>query len=190
MGGYQPHDAEEVLEKRYGDCKDMVVLICALAARADIRVLPVMISTHQNGLPDTSLPSPLQFNHLIAYAPDIDSAGIWLDATEKNCRFGHVALVRPGGLCRGSDRKGRDRIAAHPALAPVGEWIAYGLEGLGRFDWLDDPPWNEPAHGRRGNRGPARTPFDVADRPEGMVRGFPRRKDPGCQCGHAHDHRH
>jgi hypothetical protein len=87
VGGYTPHDAEDILGKRYGDCKDMVVLVCALAARADLRVLPVLTSTRQNGHVDTSLASPLQFNHLIAYAPDIDG-GVWMDATEKDCRFG------------------------------------------------------------------------------------------------------
>ncbi len=87
VGGYQPHDAEDVVAKRYGDCKDMVVVLCALARHADIRVLPVLISTHQNGRPDTTLPSPLQFNHLIAFAPDVVPGGIWMDATEKACRF-------------------------------------------------------------------------------------------------------
>lgn len=87
VGGYTPHDAEDILAKRYGDCKDMVVLVCALAARADLHVLPVLTSTRQNGTVDTSLASPLQFNHLIAYAPDIDG-GVWMDATEKECRFG------------------------------------------------------------------------------------------------------
>ncbi len=87
VGGYTPHDAEDILTKRYGDCKDMVVLLCALATRADLHVLPMLTSTRQNGRADTSLPSPLQFNHLIAYAPDIDG-GIWMDATDKECRFG------------------------------------------------------------------------------------------------------
>ncbi len=87
VGGYQPHDAEEIVAKRYGDCKDMVMVLCALARRVDITVHPVMISTHDNGKPDTSLPSPFQFNHLIAYAPDVDPGGIWMDATEKACRF-------------------------------------------------------------------------------------------------------
>lgn len=96
IGGYEPHDAEAVLEKRYGDCKDMVVLIAALAARADIRVHPVLFSTLQNGRPDTSLPSPLQFNHLIAYAPGIDGADIWMDATEKTCPFGHLPWYDQG----------------------------------------------------------------------------------------------
>ena len=88
VGGYTPHDAEDILAKRYGDCKDMVVLVCALSSRAGITVVPTLTSTQQNGRADTSLPSPLQFNHLIAYAPDIEGGGVWMDATEKECRFG------------------------------------------------------------------------------------------------------
>jgi hypothetical protein len=98
----------------------MVVLTCALAAHADIRLLPVMISTHQNGLPDTSLPSPLQFNHLIAYAPDIDSAGLWLDGTEKNCRFGTIPWYDQGVYVVAATPKGETALLRTP-LAPAVE---------------------------------------------------------------------
>jgi hypothetical protein len=101
IGSYQPHDAEDVAAKRYGDCKDMVAIICALARAADIVVHPVLLSTHDNGRPDTSLPSPLPFNHLIAYAPDAAEGGIWMDATEKACRFSTLPWYDQGqaGIC-------------------------------------------------------------------------------------------
>ncbi len=96
IGGFQPHFAEDIAAKRYGDCKDMVTLLCALAREMDIDVIPVLISTHQNGIPDTLLPSPLQFNHLIAFAPGTGTAGTWMDATDKSCPFGALPWYDQG----------------------------------------------------------------------------------------------
>ncbi len=87
IGGYQPHPASEVMFNHYGDCKDMTTLLCTLAGECGIPVFPVLISTRQNVRPDTSLPSPFQFNHAIAYCPSLGENGIWMDATEKGCPF-------------------------------------------------------------------------------------------------------
>jgi hypothetical protein len=95
IGGYQPNPAPDVMTKRYGDCKDMVTLLCALAEEAGIIVHPVLISTHQNGFGDAGFPSPLQFNHLIAYAPEIGT-GVWMDPTEKACPFGELPWYDQG----------------------------------------------------------------------------------------------
>ncbi len=96
VGGYEPHEADEVFAKRYGDCKDMVILLCGMAQAVGIDVRPVMISTWHNGRPDTTLPSPLQFNHLIGYAPDAGPGGIWLDATDKAGVFGTLPWYDQG----------------------------------------------------------------------------------------------
>jgi hypothetical protein len=90
IGGFQPHPAEEVCSNMYGDCKDMTTLLCSLAAEAGVEVHQALISTWQNGRPDTSLPSPLHFNHVIAYAPAPGDSSIWMDATEKGCPFGQL----------------------------------------------------------------------------------------------------
>jgi len=89
IGGFQPHPAEDICTNLYGDCKDMVTLLCALGRAANIPVYQALISTHLNGMPDTTLASPLHFNHVIAYAPAIDG-GLWMDATEKGCAFGEL----------------------------------------------------------------------------------------------------
>jgi len=106
IGGYQPSPAEEVLYGRYGDCKDMTTLLCALADEIDIPVYQALISTRQNGIPDTTLPAATQFNHVIAYAPFTGESGLWMDATDKSCGFGAlpwydqdvpVLLITPEG---------------------------------------------------------------------------------------------
>ncbi len=96
MGGFQPHPVAEIFQNKYGDCKDMTTLICSMAREVGIVVYPVLISTRQNGLPDTSLASPFQFNHAIAYCPTIDPTGIWMDATEKGCPFGQLPWYDQG----------------------------------------------------------------------------------------------
>jgi hypothetical protein len=68
----------------------MTTLICSLAREADIDVYEVLISTRQNGIADTSLPSPFHFNHAIAYCPTVGEGGRWLDATEKGCPYGQL----------------------------------------------------------------------------------------------------
>jgi hypothetical protein len=95
IGGFQPHAAEEVCTKQYGDCKDMTTLLCSMAQQAGIDVRQVLVSTWQNGIPDTTFCSPLQFNHAIAFAPSIDG-GLWMDATEKWCRFGELPWYDQG----------------------------------------------------------------------------------------------
>lgn len=96
IGGYQPHPVDDVYTNRYGDCKDMTALLCSLAHEAGIDLQQAFISTWFNGRPDTSLPSPLQFDHVIAYAPTVGTRGTWLDATDKGCSFGQLPWYDQG----------------------------------------------------------------------------------------------
>jgi hypothetical protein len=96
MGGYEPYPASEVFSNRYGDCKDMTTLLCGLADASNIQVDEVLISTWQNGVIDTTLPSPFQFNHAIAYCPTVGENGIWMDATDKGCAFGSLPWYDQG----------------------------------------------------------------------------------------------
>ncbi len=90
IGGFKPHASDEILLNRYGDCKDMTTLFCSVARAVDIPVQQVLISTYPNGHVDTSLVSPFQFNHVIAYYPIDADSGLWLDATKKGSPFGVV----------------------------------------------------------------------------------------------------
>ncbi len=96
IGGHQPHDAEEIFVNRYGDCKDMTTLLCAFAKAVGIELYPAFISSWFNGKPDTSLPSPFHFDHVIAFAPSSGNAALWMDATEKSCPFGQLPWYDQG----------------------------------------------------------------------------------------------
>lgn len=90
MGGYQPNQSDKIFSNRYGDCKDMSLLIAALAKAENIIVSPVLISNYMHGPTDTSLVSHAHFNHVIAYAKLEDGTDVWMDPTEKNVAFGQL----------------------------------------------------------------------------------------------------
>lgn len=114
IGGYQPHPVENICTNRYGDCKDMTALLCALARESGIDTYPAFISTWINGKPDTSLPSPLQFDHVIVSAPALGTGGVWLDATDKGCPFGQIPWYDQGLPVLIVRKEGRAELTATP----------------------------------------------------------------------------
>ena len=114
IGGFQPHPAEQVLGNRYGDCKDMTTLLCTMAEEVGITARQALISTWQNGAADTGFATPLQFNHVIAYAPTVGQEGIWMDATEKGCPFGRLPWYDQGMPVLLVGENGESRILVTP----------------------------------------------------------------------------
>jgi len=105
-GGYVPHNADDVLAARYGDCKDKTTLLTALMHAKGIRAMPVLIHTANTfDLPDTVLPGA--FNHVITYLPDWD---LFVDSTSGFAPFG----VLPPGVRAKQALLGGDK-----ALKPV-----------------------------------------------------------------------
>ncbi len=118
IGSFQPHFASEVFQNRYGDCKDMATLMCALARAAQLEMYPVLVSTRQNGSLDTTLATPFRFNHVIAVAQLKDGSRLYLDPTHKGAPFGHLPwyLENTHGLIiKGKDRFELVRLPAQSA---------------------------------------------------------------------------
>ena len=118
IGGFQPHPAEDILVNRYGDCKDMTTLLCSMVREAGMDAYEVLVSTWQNGQPDTTLPSQLQFNHVIAYCPTVGDSGIWMDATEKGCPFGRLPWYDQGMPVLVVGKEGEARLPITPRIPP------------------------------------------------------------------------
>jgi hypothetical protein len=114
IGGFKPHSSEEVLANRYGDCKDMTTLLCSAAKAIDIPIRQVLISTKPNGRVDTSLVSPFQFNHAIAYYPIEGDSGLWLDATKKGSPFGQLPWYNQDRLALVIDEEGKGTFKRTP----------------------------------------------------------------------------
>jgi hypothetical protein len=86
-GGFIPHEADEVLTSRFGDCKDHVMLLQALLSAKGIDSSPVLI----NALDEYKLSaasSPSAFNHLITYVPEF------------HCSWIQRRAMRPSAGCR------------------------------------------------------------------------------------------
>src|SRR5262249_28603579 len=66
VGRLQPHQAAEVLENGYGDCKDKHTLLEALLGAEGIASYPVLINSERKL--DLDVPSPAQFDHVITAA--------------------------------------------------------------------------------------------------------------------------
>lgn len=63
---HRPALPGKVLAQRYGDCKDKVTLLMALLQRLGVHATPLLVSTAARGQLGTQLPSPLDFDHVIA----------------------------------------------------------------------------------------------------------------------------
>jgi len=100
VGRFQPHSADDVLNNRYGDCKDKHTLLAALIKGTGLDAYPVLI--HHARKLDESVPSPSQFDHVITFVPlksgtdrAGDIRGLWLDSTTEVAPFRMlVAAIR------------------------------------------------------------------------------------------------
>jgi transglutaminase-like putative cysteine protease/Tfp pilus assembly protein PilF len=68
IAGVRPHPASLTYERRYGDCKDKVVLMMMLLRALDVDARFAMLSTFSSGQLMKDAPSQ-QFNHAIVYVP-------------------------------------------------------------------------------------------------------------------------
>lgn len=88
IGRYQPHSADEVLQNKFGDCKDKHTLFAALMKAAGYDVSPVLIGSATKL--DESIPYPGQFDHVISLLRQGDKE-TWLDTTEEVAPYGMLA---------------------------------------------------------------------------------------------------
>jgi hypothetical protein len=102
IGGYRPGSPQEVLERRWGDCKDKAFLLVDLLREVGIDAWPVLIHLGAGDRVDREFPSPNEFNHVIvAVSPeglgledDAPLAGgyLFVDATQTR---GGLAWLHP-----------------------------------------------------------------------------------------------
>ena len=76
--GYKPYRVDDVLRRRFGDCKDKASLMHALLASIGIDARLVLLRMRHLGKIPESPASLAVFNHAILWVPDLD---LWLDGT-------------------------------------------------------------------------------------------------------------
>jgi uncharacterized protein DUF3857/transglutaminase superfamily protein len=97
IGGYLPRLPAQVLDTRYGDCKDKATLFIALARRMGLPAYPVLLSSR--GGADSTLPTVEQFDHMIAALDRPGSAGrLYLDLTSELTPYGELPPAEQGSF--------------------------------------------------------------------------------------------
>ncbi len=84
VGGFVPRPAQAILENRYGDCKDHVVLLEALLRAVGIESSPALVNSGAAmKLPELAISTP--FNHVIVHVTGLD---LYLDSTARFAPMG------------------------------------------------------------------------------------------------------
>jgi hypothetical protein len=104
LSGYEPHDAYEVFENKYGDQLDKAVLAAAMFKEAGIEYYPVFINENE-AVTAEDMPSLAQFTGIYIYVPREDGEPFWLCTFADHCSFGYFPhgqgstclLVKPEG---------------------------------------------------------------------------------------------
>ena len=91
-GGIVPHKAEDILQNRYGDCKDKATLLQALLAAKGITSQQVLINLGDSFY-RSSVANSVSFNHAILYVPELNT---YLDATAELIPFGSLPFEDSG----------------------------------------------------------------------------------------------
>jgi transglutaminase-like putative cysteine protease/tetratricopeptide (TPR) repeat protein len=80
-GAYRPRAPGEVLRRRYGDCKDKVLLAITLLRSLGIKAEPALVSTRWQRHLHERFPSPGDFDHVIVKVL-LSGKSYWVDVTE------------------------------------------------------------------------------------------------------------
>jgi cytochrome c-type biogenesis protein CcmH/NrfG len=84
MGRFQPHPAAEILQNKYGDCKDKSTLLSSLLIASGYHPANVLIHTFVKLQDD--LPIPAAFNHVITEVT-VGKQEYWMDSTTEVAPF-------------------------------------------------------------------------------------------------------
>ncbi|MBV9961253.1 MAG: DUF3857 domain-containing protein [Parafilimonas sp.] len=89
IGGWQPHDAKYVAQKKYGDCKALSNFMGALLKEAGINSYYTVIKAGENNTSFYSDFSCNQFNHVIRCVP-LQNDTMWLECTDQTLPAGYL----------------------------------------------------------------------------------------------------
>jgi tetratricopeptide (TPR) repeat protein len=90
VGRYQPHQASDVLQNQYGDCKDKHTLLAAMLEALGLHPDAVLIGAGVRF--NEAVPSPASFNHLITRV-SVGGQPVWLDATTEVAPYRMLSYV-------------------------------------------------------------------------------------------------
>ncbi|MGH9617881.1 MAG: DUF3857 domain-containing protein, partial [Acidobacteriaceae bacterium] len=126
IGRYQPHTAAEVLQNKFGDCKDKHTLFAALMKAAGYDVWPALIGS---GKLDEKMPYPGQFDHVISVLHGKNKT-IWLDTTEEVAPYGMLMLRLRDKTALVMPTNGAPELEKTPVNPPFAEADNFTMTGI------------------------------------------------------------
>lgn len=99
QGGYIPRQPGEVLATRFGDCKDMSLLLIAILDQLDIEAVPLLVSLENTDAVDALVPSHGAFDHVIVMA-FLGGKKYYLDPT-RGVQLGDLDYLQQGDFGKG-----------------------------------------------------------------------------------------
>lgn len=131
-GGFTPHQAHDVLDNRFGDCKDHVVLLEAMLAARGIESSAALINSGAGSYRLPEVASAHAFDHVVTYLPGFD---LFLDPSDGLTPFGElpygdidkpVVLAASGKVMRTPLITGSARIRVESVAVVDGDGVANG----------------------------------------------------------------
>lgn len=89
-----PHNPEETLRLKYGDCKDKATLLVTMLRAAGIPAYVALLNAGSRLDVPSDLPGMGLFDHAIAYVPGTNP--LWIDATDQYARLGQLPINDQG----------------------------------------------------------------------------------------------
>lgn len=140
-GSHRPSEPDEVLSRRFGDCKDKSRLLASLLKSVGVEANLALVNSYNGLWAERGLPTPLAFNHVIVQAR-VKGKIYWLDPTltNQNGLLKHLyqpdydyALVVTG---RNSDkvRMTEDVAAVHSKLVEESFDISNSVDTLASYE--------------------------------------------------------
>jgi transglutaminase-like putative cysteine protease len=116
IGGYEPNDAEIVLENKYADTRDKAVLLVSMLRTAGIDAYPVLVAGATDARFTESVPTLSQFTRILVAYPD--ATGVrFLDPFLDDAFYGFLRWGRGNaGLLVRDDGSGE--LVAVPGFSP------------------------------------------------------------------------
>jgi len=120
-GAYRPTQPGAVLARRFGDCKDKVLLLVTILRALDVEAYPALVNSRLGKGIDGRAPGPGAFDHVIAKVRWRDR-DFWLDATAsgQGGRFDTTVQADFGlALVLDSSHAGLEKIPPRQASEPL-----------------------------------------------------------------------
>ncbi len=111
---YVDENLSKVIKEKKGNSADINILLLSMLRAAGIKVVPVVLSTRENGYLNTAYPTIANFDYVVVQA-NINGKSILLDATEKYLPAGYLPFHCLNGKGRIVDAANGSEIEIVPA---------------------------------------------------------------------------